>query len=582
MRIVYLALGFAMAAEARDCSDGGLSSRNLKIREVKIESRLNTLESIDTGLRPGDILTAESLSLAMQGIRDRVKGKIDGEADADIANRGRMQVFYISACLVAAPDNRVDVFLQPWTVSFGLPVGLPSPLNTPRSDRPSLRSNVPGPLRSLNPEFGLGYDRALDVTARGAFSTSLGELRNSAAAKPDQPRDSDVTISGTGVRSMKSENYLAQVIVDYEKRFPKASLGRLGLTSNLIASRRPIGAESWLDNAMRNGISYRTGARGNFLRGAGISAAHRWSGNRTPALSTSEQAAEVRGAIDYRIGGGYGRTLLLGDVAYPEKAASYSRFAVQSGYTTEIPFLFLCCREDGSRLSSAHTLGLDVQFTAGTSWGKLPGYAQFFGGNNDGRFVFDDSLDLQFVRPLANGPILRGYGVGQAQSALVARNARGGNGYWGINANVALPVPRWSRFLIPPDPDEDGVTIGDRIEGAGLNSSQNLLAAFYRNEEGLGDAEADAKAKADMDTVRPAVQYIARYAKIFSIRPLLMFDAAQLRGDGPFRMFYSAGCGVQLTVVTARFELGYAWAVKRHPGDPVGNVILRMTFQNLF
>ena len=37
-----------------------------------------------------------------------------------------------------------------------------------------------------------------------------------------------------------------------------------------------------------------------------------------------------------------------------------------------------------------------------------------------------------------------------------------------------------------------------------------------------------------------------------------------------------------LTLATARFELGYAWALARKPGEKPGNVVLRMTFQNLF
>ena len=47
-------------------------------------------------------------------------------------------------------------------------------------------------------------------------------------------------------------------------------------------------------------------------------------------------------------------------------------------------------------------------------------------------------------------------------------------------------------------------------------------------------------------------------------------------------MLYSAGGGIQLTLVTVRIELGYARVLNRRDHEPTGNVILRLNFQNLF
>jgi hypothetical protein len=61
-----------------------------------------------------------------------------------------------------------------------------------------------------------------------------------------------------------------------------------------------------------------------------------------------------------------------------------------------------------------------------------------------------------------------------------------------------------------------------------------------------------------------------------------MFDAAGLSGGGRDSTWLAAGGGVQLTIVTARLELGYMHTLRGPVDDDRGNFFARLIFQNLF
>jgi hypothetical protein len=45
---------------------------------------------------------------------------------------------------------------------------------------------------------------------------------------------------------------------------------------------------------------------------------------------------------------------------------------------------------------------------------------------------------------------------------------------------------------------------------------------------------------------------------------------------------FAFGGGIQLTVVVAKFEIGYMRSLHCYDGDQYGNIIARLVFQNLF
>jgi hypothetical protein len=102
--------------------------------------------------------------------------------------------------------------------------------------------------------------------------------------------------------------------------------------------------------------------------------------------------------------------------------------------------------------------------------------------------------------------------------------------------------------------------------------------------QGVSSEEATAQARDTWRDIQPVADFIADQANLFSVKPLLMLDVAQILGSaaGDSRTRVAVGGGLQITVVVARFEIGYLYAVQRAPGDERGNLFLRLTFQNLF
>jgi hypothetical protein len=138
----------------------------------------------------------------------------------------------------------------------------------------------------------------------------------------------------------------------------------------------------------------------------------------------------------------------------------------------------------------------------------------------------------------------------------------------------------------------ENFTIKTAIGTIGANLLDPIIEELMRQDPNLTEDEAaikgaplaEAKAKEIVDRdVAPNIRFIARHANLFAVKPLLMFDYAQIGGtSGGSLRRYAAGGGVQLVVVLARAEIGYMRTLTRVTGEPTGNVVFRLTFQNLF
>ena len=110
----------------------------------------------------------------------------------------------------------------------------------------------------------------------------------------------------------------------------------------------------------------------------------------------------------------------------------------------------------------------------------------------------------------------------------------------------------------------------------------SMLTAVLKNE-GMTDQQATEKAKSILDEVKPAVNFIVDDANIYSVKPLLMIDSAGLKSDdGSSGIWIAGGLGIQVTVVTARFEGGYMRTLSGPICGDRGNCFFRLVFQNLF
>ena len=169
-------------------------------------------------------------------------------------------------------------------------------------------------------------------------------------------------------------------------------------------------------------------------------------------------------------------------------------------------------------------------------------------------------------------PTIRSFGEGQAMSH--SQSGRGSSGYWNLNLNISLPIPWLSAPLIPNEEIAPGLTLKRLLKNKAGDS-----VAYYAvqlEDEGLSPAEALAKAKAMYGEVRPAIEFIADRANVYSLKPLLLFDLAGQEGGHVQSAF---GGGLQLTIVTAKMEAGYMETLS---GGSGGNFFARIVFQNIF
>ncbi len=392
-----------------------------------------------------------------------------------------------------------------------------------------------------------------------------------------------------------------------------------------------------------------------------VGGGYRWSRNQlfaddgsvSPQVN-SENAFKFRAIGDGSVKQGLVRAAFwFENNAFLGRAGNYQRVAALAGYGKEFviprkkvfhqispPELSDPCwtsyadpKDPSKAQKNESTVGVEILAGIGRTWGDVPGYARYFAGSPPGQFLYDE-LSATTTTSFPYGPFIRSLGQNQGG---IGNSVLGGTSYWHANVNVSIPVPAWSRPLIPHEwvavspkrPAEDKEFDGHvpaganicrdlkstiktlvRVSGINLMVSQqarDLLTDQQRKDLLLGlkanptpdeqrrldaanAALAAAKAKIqpnieDMfnNEILPITDFIADHANIFAVKPLVLFDVAHLTPGGattPTR--YGMGGGVQLDIVIARFEFGYVAALKRAPGDPKGNFFGRLVMRRLF
>jgi hypothetical protein len=125
--------------------------------------------------------------------------------------------------------------------------------------------------------------------------------------------------------------------------------------------------------------------------------------------------------------------------------------------------------------------------------------------------------------------------------------------------------------------DSDVATASNRVE-----TSRRAITAEFN----LIDEEAAArKAKAEMAFTRRTLKTLFNDVNIYSISPVVVLDVAKITpqqgGLGGAR--YGPGLGIRLELASvAHFTTGFAWNVRRGPGEGRGNVFFSIGIRDLF
>jgi hypothetical protein len=282
--------------------------------------------------------------------------------------------------------------------------------------------------------------------------------------------------------------------------------------------------------------------------------------------------------LDLRWRQAFTRLALWFDGAKPEKSSSsYRRLASIVGWQKDFG-------------KGTQTVGVEVMAGGGYGWGIIPNYSRFFGGNSGSNFIYADPTSPAMLA-FPKGPILRSYGVNQVTPGNSQAGSFGGTSYWHLNLNVTIPIPAWSRPLIPDEtickPTAGGgdrcETLAEFIKNQSGTTAKSFLTTVYKNK-GLTKSEAEQKAAGELKGVSTIVGYIVDRANLYAFKPLIMADGGNVYGPGALssQARFSVGGGVQFVLVTAKFEAGYLRSVPTFAGQGSGNFVVRLVFQNLF
>ena len=552
----------------------------LQVGAVTVEGRW--AGNVKLPLATGDVLTPEKLSAAMEALEADVTA--DTLRGYGLRSQGEIGVLYIDVDFATnAPprSHSVDITFRPYYVHFSLVKMGDNVLPIPRSAFPTFYQNVPRPLLALKPSVSVSYDRAFGTALGAAVETDLLNLSDPArhSASPELDRHLDLSLQGAkaleeiyhrevgGLRYHVSQDGRALQEINFRAGYDGAS-EPLGQFEHTRQAGFGGGGLMW-HLAHNTRVALDTGYRYNTdeLKGQ--------PGQLVARSSAHEQFNRLLLDTIPRPLYGFLRAAVWEDNGWLNgSAGAYQRLAGRVGYAKEIP------------LTDNQSIGLELVAGAGKVWGNAPAQSRFFGGNSPGQFLYDSPSSTTLLN-MPVGPILRSFGEGQAGLSAPG-GRRGGDAFWHVNLNLTLPIPYFSRALIPNEltdlEDENGnpTSLKQLLRRQIDVTGPSMLAATL-TQQGLSDAEAAAKAESMLEEIKPATHYIINDANLYSIKPLLMFDAAGLSGGGlAGQTWLAAGGGLQLTIVTAKLEVGYMHTLSGPTFGPRGNFFFRLVFQNLF
>ncbi len=550
-----------------------------RVGQVKVEGRW--IGDLKLPLVTGEVLTPEKISAAMEALEAAVTA--DTLHGYGLRSKGEIGVLYIAVDYSTnAPTGQhtVDVTFRPYYIHFSLVKLGDNVLPIPRSAFPTFYKNVPRPLLALNPTPGVSYDRAFGTALGVAVETDL--LNLSDPARPDRSAepDSHLDVSLQGAKALEEIYHREMGGLRYHVRQDGRTLQEINVCAGYAGALEPLGN---LDHTRRSGfgggglawhlanntrVAFDTGYRYN------ADAIKNQLGGLVSQSSAHEQFNRLLFDTIPRPLYGFLRIAVWEDNGWLNSAGTYQRLAGRIGYAKEIS------------LTDNQTVGLELVAGAGKIWGHAPPASRFFGGNLPGQFLYDGPSASTLLN-LPAGPILRSFGEGQA-ALRPGGGVRGGDAFWHVNLNLTFPIRQLSRALIPneltdlEDVNGNPTSLKQLLRRQIDVTGPSMLAATLM-QEGLTQPEAMKKARQILEEIKPATHYLINDANLYAVKPLLMFDAAGLAGGGMAgQTWLAAGGGLQFTIVSAKFELGYMHTLSGPTSGPRGNFFLRLVFENLF
>ena len=559
--IAVVALVQLSAWGALECRDDLLDADGYTIRSVKVEGRW--VPSIALPIKPGDRFSNAKIQQALRAVQEALHGEERG--DFELQSLGAVGVIHITRCLLVE-GREVDVIIQARSLRFDLYQVGENVLPIPRSALATFYDAVPAPLLAFNPTFGAYQDERYGFAPTFGIATDLLALPQTLRSQAATERRARLELIAAGRKSVEESFYDANVQLALTSLRPGEFLEQSAFEFAYIGTEEPQGDNTFARQAGEVGGSLRLKPKLGLVQTLSIGAKYRWSHNRFAPdgdrADTDENAGVLRVIAEGRAGGGFLRAGLWADGGSPASGSDYGRIAGLIGFEKE----FL--------VAPNQTIGVEAIVGGGKAW-SAPSYARFYGGNSERDFLYD-GLQSPALVAFPRGPVIRSLGEGET----LDRSGRGGSDYWHVNLNISFPIPGLSAPLIPNEEVAPGLTLKRLLKNKAGDSVSHLAVEF--EDEGLSPAAALAKAKAIYGEVQPAIEFVADRANVYALKPLLLCDVAGQSDNGRRgRVDAALGGGLQLTIVTAKMEIGYMHTVAGD-SERSGNFFGRIVFENLF
>lgn len=552
--------------------NGGVCA--LRVRSVTVEGRW--ANRVPLPLAVGDTLTNKKLSAAMGALRDAIISR--STTDFGMRLKGEIGVLYIDVKYdTSLADGTVGVTFRPYYIDISLVQMGNNILPIPRSPWPTFYQNAPKPLLALNPTVGLSYDRAFG----SAISAGLGgDLLPLFAENKLSDANHELDLRFEGTKSLEESFYRAAGGLTYTVHRTNSFLQEMAFSASFDGEKEPLGSDEHtrsagvgsLDLKLKLAPTTRLSVGAGYRR-ASDKVLDNATGLEANTNADEQTARLLLDTIPPSING-FLRVAVWEESGW-QGSESYQRLVARFGYEKEIA------------VAQNQTIGIEIVAGGGKAFDNTPSYSRFFGGNVPGQFLYDNPMSATLMN-MPSGPIIRS--LGENEAGLRTANGRtiGGDAFWHVNVNVTIPIPMWSMPLIPneltdiPGADGNPMSIKQILRNQIDVTGPSMLAAVLQRQ-GLSATEAAEKANRILQEIGPATRFIIDDANIYSIKPLLMMDAAGLSGPGgSSETWLAVGGGVQLTVVTAKFEAGYMHTLSGPTFGQKGNAFVRLVFQNLF
>lgn len=487
---------------------------------------------------------------------------------------------YADICDVSDKDRpqQVDIVFYPYYLRIELINTGNNILPIPQVQTPTFSTGVLPNFLATSPVIGVLNDRTYGTSL--SLKTTIDLLN-----RVDRDKNADTFNVNLDVRrSISQPFYNINTGLEYTR--PDYNIGAISPNISVRYSNQftPLGeGVNWREGVQIEGGIHQKLDR-SFFKTYTIGGGVRFSDNSyTPSNSNfvknSETGLNIYAIGDSRIGDGLARFGVWLDGGFPSQGGSYQRLAAQGVYSTEI--------------GAGHDpVGLEVMAGSGYAWGNPPEYSRFFGGSSAVDFLYG-SLNSPQVKAFPLGPTLRSFGEQQAGLRGTNGLVSGGNFYWNLNLKLAFPIAGWSQPLIPnevvadPTNEEESILLPALVKRSTSVAMQSSLKAIEGDLIRRGypkNEETKARARRVFENeITPTINYLTDRANLYSIKPILLFDVAQISNDGlGSKIWAGVGGGVQMNVVNARLETGYMQTIAPAADASNGNFFLRFTFQDFF